>query len=205
MSYNRIDERYSRLMCGYNDLCVNKGKYTYTTCDDFMLGALTMMARSIVVGSNACLVLLYDNHKKADKLTVLTISQNEEKIARMLLDMSKDECKKAKGDYCDTGYMHIHHQNPDLRALYAMMQSYVRNGEERSAIVVLSGYYFGRVYEIIRVGSELALKKLWHKADGSRSDLSLAMNAALRWYRHKYKKETESIRLQRLMDESEII
>lgn len=43
MASKKIPVRYSRLMCGYDNLLVNKHRYMLTSYDDYVLESLTLI------------------------------------------------------------------------------------------------------------------------------------------------------------------
>lgn len=197
MASKKIPERYSRLMCGYDNLLVNNHRYRLTSYDDYVLESLTLMCRAKTLGNSACVVLLYDN----DELTVLTISNNERYIAELLESMRKEKCETAIG--CNLNvYFSVLRIDNILSSISCIAGLWVNGGRSRAIVIQFNGAH----PNIIRLGSPGMLKELWDEALNKKdSEFILAMKAAERYFKHEASEERRRDKLADIIENSEII
>lgn len=208
MAIKRVPERYSRLMCGYHDLCISGYKYEFTSSDDYMLEALTLSCRACVLGRSAVIVITYDEFKdKYDKwakdLMVMCITDNERCTARIFKHMKDCDCKPIIGDGNPTRPITLKDYSYLYGAMYSLAAAWVKNGRHRAIVIVPD---WDETPLPIRIGTPHMLHNLWEKAlEDEKSDLNESMNAAERYFKYEEKEQLRQIRLNRLKSESEII
>lgn len=197
MASKKIPERYSRLMCGYDNLLVNNHRYRLTSYDDYVLESLTLMCRAKTLGNSACVVLLYD----IDELTVLTISNNERYIAELLESMRKEKCETAIGNNRMTYYPEWKINNI-LNPISFIACLWVNGGHDRAIVI----QFHGDCPDIIRWGAPGVLKELWDEALNKKdSEFIGAMKAAERYFKHEAAEERRRDKLADIIENSEII
>ena len=197
MASKNIPERYSRLMCGYDNLLVNNHRYRLTSYDDYVLESLTLMCRAKTLGNSACVVLLYD----IDELTVLTISNNERYIAELLESMRKEKCETAIGNERLTVFPEREMYNI-LNTISYIAWHWVNGGHNRAIVIQFHSYR----PQIIRWGAPGILKELWDEALNKKdSEFILAMKAAERYFKHEAAEERRRDKLADIIENSEII
>lgn len=197
MASKKIPERYSRLMCGYDNLLVNNHRYRLTSYDDYVLESLTLMCRAKTLGNSACVVLLYD----IDELTVLTISNNERYIAELLESMRKEKCETAIGNDRFTYYPEWK-INDILNSISFIACLWVYGGHSRAIVI----QFHGVEPNVIRWGSHSMLKELWDQALNKKdSEFIGAMKAAERYFKHEAAEERRRDKLADIIENSEII
>lgn len=189
MGIKKIPERYSLLMRGWNDVCCSRGKYSFTSHDDFLLESLTMMCRAFVLGHEGCVVLLYTQSMfkgKESHFDFLTVGQNEEKNAEMLVRLKNDDVLDYLTDK-EHRFITTNRTTYELwpmRAIKDICECWVCNSGCYRAYQVVFGSKYGDVASVSG-GAPIAYEMMWMKALAERSDMQMAIRAAKRYFEWK--------------------
>lgn len=203
MSIQKIPERYSIPMRTYSDLCCSRGKYSFTSCDDFMLEALSMMCRARVLGQEGCLILLYHEYKNEavggteENLDFMTIGNNENYVAELLMRVKREGLEILSKSYDEMIDEVGFPATRELQAIQAIANCWVEHSRYARAFLIIFAnggnspqalkgcpWYF----------RDYAYDKMIEKAYEKGSDFMKALEASwkyTRWKKTKRPQENE--------------